>query len=494
MKKVAFILSLLCAIQLSAQVSVLDPTFGNGGAIDIVFIETPTNFAIQPSSGKILIAGTTDSIAVSNGGYLTNGVTATILRLNNNGTLDNTFDNNGYLAYDFDTLLFPNTTVRYQSRSVSISSQNDGKILLHFRIFLNSVTEYYYTARFYENGILDTSFAQNGLLLTGPYNKFYELANGQQLYINKNSIKLFSASGQPEIGFGNNGAVVVDSVENIISVKEVNGGYGIIAESTTSNISLLHRFNISNAGIVSVINTTLIYSSAASFINCAIDNNNATYLAGYISNNSVEQYGSIVKLRPDFTVDTDFALYGRLKDSTYSKYANIFFDPDGKLLIAGAHKTDSLNLSISKLNPNGTFDNNFGNNGCIESTETITYSDPFDNNIRLPQSERQTDGKIISCIKTPLGLHLERFSLSAVNAVKEHAGQLLNMYPNPATAGSVVKLATQANVAAVSVFDMQGRMVSSCPNKTITAPTAPGVYIIQILTDNGISSQKLVVE
>lgn len=491
MKQFALVLLTLLALPIAAQVNVLDPTFGSNGVVDIFTLSTPTNFAIHPS-GKIVLAGTTDTIAIHNGGYLKNGVCATVIRLNNDGTVDTTLGFNGYLALDFDTLLFPNTTVQYQSRAINIFTQNDGKILLNFYFFLNPATAYYYTARLKETGDLDTTFGQNGMIQTGPVTQFYELSNGGHLYIDNNSLRLYTANGQTESAFGNSGVVAIDSVDNIISIEELNGGYSIIATTMSAQSTSLQRFTVSSTGMVSPIQTTLIYSFKALFNSLAIDNNNNTYVSGYAYTNSVQQYGTIVKLKPDFTIDTDFALYGRFKETIPSVFNNIYIQQDGNLLTAGARRADSLNLSLNRVTTAGIFDVGFGNNGCIESTETNTAD--YNYNTIAIQSEQQADGKIVSCIKKFNSIHIERFSLSAVNAVEEHATAAAILYPNPALPGAVLTFSTKEKNVSLRVLDMQGRLISSTAGNQIIAPAANGMYVVQIISPAGVSSQKLIVK
>jgi len=130
----------------------LDSTFGTNGKVVIplsCYTEDVQKVLVQVD-GKILILGGRDSIC-SNGG------TAALIRLNTNGSFDNTFGTNGYYYIQPLTI--------YQGNTNNMVLQLDGKIL----VCGNGVTNEFKVARINSNGTVDTSFANAGLLSNAFY-------------------------------------------------------------------------------------------------------------------------------------------------------------------------------------------------------------------------------------------------------------------------------------------------------------------------------------
>ena len=128
----------------------LDNTFGTGGKVQITFGSpdaTAWTVTIQPD-GKVLIGG---RVTINQSDLL-------LVRLNTNGTLDTTFDGDGYAAYDFG--LFDHAYEIFV---------RDNKI-----ITAGVTTEFpagdFLIARFNMDGSLDTSFGTNGSVKTSINN------------------------------------------------------------------------------------------------------------------------------------------------------------------------------------------------------------------------------------------------------------------------------------------------------------------------------------
>ncbi len=120
----------------------LDNSFAGDGIAGIGFggIDIAEDLAIQPD-GKIVVTGSTES---------SKNLIA-VIRLNSNGTLDNTFSSDGKVK----------TTIKNVAVANSIAIQTDGKIIVAGD-YVNTSGIDMVVVRYKSNGALDNSFAGNG--------------------------------------------------------------------------------------------------------------------------------------------------------------------------------------------------------------------------------------------------------------------------------------------------------------------------------------------
>lgn len=190
----------------------LDPNFGNNGSVAINIIGSGMicfDAAIQPDN-KILLAG----YQGGNGGY----GNMLIVRLNKNGTLDNTFGSGG-----FYTLYITG----HHSECRQVAVQPDGKIIAAGYINTLILTSYfiydYAAIRLNTNGTLDSTFGVNGIvredlgtvdiaqavsvlsdgrIVLGGASNYYGISKSAALCLLPN--------GTPDMTFGSNGWKFID--------------------------------------------------------------------------------------------------------------------------------------------------------------------------------------------------------------------------------------------------------------------------------------------
>jgi uncharacterized delta-60 repeat protein len=164
----------------------LDGTFGVGGMISEVIgtgdYENDT-YSVLQSDGKFVVAGTS-----TNSGF---GDDITLVRLNSNGSLDNTFGSNGVVTTDIGT---------ESNVTKSIALQADGKVLVGGHAFPDGTNSGDLVVCRYlsglELGILDFSVEENSMLVyPNPINENvtlnYTLTNDETI-----SIELYDVSGK----------------------------------------------------------------------------------------------------------------------------------------------------------------------------------------------------------------------------------------------------------------------------------------------------------
>jgi uncharacterized delta-60 repeat protein len=194
-----------CALRLEPN-GTLDTSFGAGG----VFLAPPdtnTSFALvmQPDD-KFVIAG-----------FCANKLCA--LRINNDGTPDNQFGNNGRVI----------TVNSFQFTYVRLALQPDGKLVLTGTCTPASTTQGFCAVRYSRSGVLDTTFGLGGIAHTPVAGSFVVVNGGLALQpdgklvlaggcstASGNSNTNFCAAryhdtGTLDTSFGTNGTVITNA-------------------------------------------------------------------------------------------------------------------------------------------------------------------------------------------------------------------------------------------------------------------------------------------
>ena len=322
------------------------------------------------NSGKILLSGSSN--------YNFN-----LIQLNENGSFDTSFGNNGVVYYSVNTrnrssymfikednkiitggsshsntgsniskttqLQFSQTgqfesSINFNtqfgiSRINSVVEQSTGKIIA-FCENQTPTSDDVLFARYNSDGSIDSSFGTNGTitLFTGVPNKMIQLSNGKlaTCYLNSPFINMYNSNGTLDTTYGNNGTVNID-----------------VLNSFTSNVNT-------------------IKSSLDGTIFVACSTNSANF--------------GILKVLPNGTTDTSFGTNGlALIDFNYFSTTDLEIARDiqilsnGKIIVTGFLRFSSqiIATAVVCLLPNGTIDTSFGTNGKI-ITQYGNYTTPAD--------------------------------------------------------------------------------------------------------------------
>lgn len=179
----------------------IDNSFGNNGIIKTAIGSGNDDlFSLRvQSDGKILAAGTTD-----NGTF-----DFCLVRYNSDGSLDNSFGNNGIVITDFDN--------RYD-RATSIQIQPDGKILVGGIAEITNGNMDFACVRYNINGSLDNTFGSGGkvtknIMTVNDYCYKLVLQNDGKIILSgfsDNAYALFRiyADGSTDYSFGGGSGMV----------------------------------------------------------------------------------------------------------------------------------------------------------------------------------------------------------------------------------------------------------------------------------------------
>lgn len=350
---------------------VLDNSFGTNGIVKFNDAASINNYyfalALQ-SDGKILVAGNNrDNITFEN--------TYRIRRYNANGTVDNTFGNNGTAS------IF--TTTGDDGVINNISLQTDGKILVSFETAPDDPA----ITRLNADGSPDNTFGTNGLLVPDisipgvSYNYVKALANGKILVSayfpgaggTEILVYQLNNNGMIDLAFGVNGKFQYSLPGNVLTIQNLNlqsdgkiivGGYNYDPNSSSADVKLmLIRLNTNGSpdntfgtqGIATM--TPESGDIEATSVHVLSDDKLIINYGNYDS-----LYSGLVKFTANGTPDVTFndnTAVKIIKDIELGNFvAGIEVQADKKIVFAGASATDINDLEyhtvIGRLKASGT--------------------------------------------------------------------------------------------------------------------------------------------
>ncbi|MFA5366457.1 MAG: hypothetical protein WC333_00840 [Dehalococcoidia bacterium] len=317
--------------------------------------------AIQ-NDGKILVGGTFNSYS---------GVTANgIIRLNTNGSVDNTFNGGG----------------GFNNEVHSIVVQNDNKILIGGIFTSYSGVTANRIIRLNTNGNIDNTFnsgtgfntnvrsiaIQNDgkILVGGGFNSYSGVTANRIIRLNTNG----GIDNTFSIGAGFNGA-------STYSIAIQNDGKILVGGDFTSYSGVTANYIIRLNTDGSIDNT---FNSGTGFDttvwSMAIQNDGKILIGGDFTSYSGVTANRIIRLNTDGSVDNTFSTGSGFNNSPLT----IAIQNDGKILVGGNFLTYSgvTAINIIRLNTNGSIDNTFDTGTGFDSSQ-------------IPSIKIFNDGKIL---------------------------------------------------------------------------------------------------
>lgn len=493
------------------QSLVLDSTFGTNGFT--------TSSETNLSEGIYDIALQSDGKIIANLNYrlpddLTERNNSVLIRYNQNGSIDSNFGNNGKYYFNNNTY--------FENRSYFKVLNND-KIIV---IYTNGTSnEEIFLTRLNSNGTLDTSFGQSGIinvsslqfdfdsaplcLFVQPDNKI--LVGGVAFVGNyyDAGVVRFNENGQVDTSFGNNGLVTIDTnnipntnvLEFFSSIviqsdgKIVLGGgrtglnqtipdiYDFLSVRLNQDGSLDQDFG--NNGVV----VTSDPSSTESIQRIVLNQEEEIIVMGTLydlgdDNNykiAVAKYNSSGVFVPSFGTNGIFQLETNITNSNQFGY-DLDILADGKLLISGFSRDSSVDIKmlIAKLNQNGSLDTTFSNNGIyLENLDS--FSAAITDTVILPDDSILIAGGFFNS-NDENDCFLARLiseNLVTINFDKKR----FEIYPNPTTNLLNITDSNNTTIDKITLTDLYGKiLIEQRENLSIinVEHLPQGIYFMEI--------------
>ncbi len=318
-----------------------DLTFNKGTGFDDY-----VNSIVVLANGKILIAGNFT---------LYNDVPVNkIVRLNNDGSLDTTFNVSTNFNYEINKIIV----------------QPDNKIIVGGAFFQFSGDLNNGIVRLNEDGSKDTTFVTgsgfNGevfslalqndgkIIIVGGFNSYNGLTHNRIVRLNSNG----SVDSTFITGSGLTNRTYAISIQT--NGKILVGGE-FLAYNGASNTDFLIRLNADGS-----LDTTFVGANETNnTVRSIAIQTNGRILVGFDSNN-------IIRINPDGTKDLTFNTETEFNNSSIRVYS-ITLQTDNKIIVCGARGNPSiLREGITRYNENGTRDTTFNSFiGFNKATKTI---------------------------------------------------------------------------------------------------------------------------
>ena len=362
-------------IEIFAQPGALDLTFGINGIVTTSIDTNSANgysVAIQ-TDGKIVMVG--------NSGPTINRDFA-IVRYNTNGTLDNSFGNNGIVTTDIGA---------ESDEAYDVAIQSDGKILVVGHSKFGQYNDFS-AVRYNTDGSLDSTFSNDGKVSTslGTYDYAYSVViqNDGKIILGGTSYDAFTnqffalvrynSDGSLDSTFDNDGKVTTlyniygDGANNLtIQTDGKIVVVGMSRNSLNSDLAVL-RYN-SNGSLDPTfdfdgIATTSFSDGNDGALSVAIQNDGKILVAGAssIGNNNfnfaMARYNTNGSL--DLTFNNDGIVTTPIGNSANGY--SVALQSDGKIILGGfSSSVNNSDFTLARYNTNGSLDSNFGNNGIV---------------------------------------------------------------------------------------------------------------------------------
>ena len=355
-----------------AQDGVLDPDFDTDGTVttNVLDNDQGNDVVIQPD-GKILVAGS-------------NGTNFAVVRYNPDGTLDPSFSDDGIVA----------TTFGDSSEAGGLVLDSEGRIVAAGR-----AGDDFAVARYESNGELDTSFGDNGLMITD---------------FNQPGSSYTSAVGTNVTLDGGGNIVVVGYVRN---GSEYND-FTIVRYTPDGDLDT--TFNSGGnlpPGRAGIITTSVNFDQEDQAYAVAVQPDGKIIVVG--DTNGAPGVFVMLRYNSDGALDTDFGNEGQVYAAT-NKVAtgrDVALQADGMIVVTAAISVidettincinsggdrycEYKDMWTGRFDSNGDPDVGFGANGEVVTPVSERGNDDLGRGIAI-----QPDGKIIVVGHTDVSIH-----------------------------------------------------------------------------------------
>jgi uncharacterized delta-60 repeat protein len=516
MRQFTFFLLFISTLVQAQFNGTVDSTFAGSGVVLYDYNQSMSDEMVRKATfgpdGKLYV-----------GGY-TNGQNRNILivRFNEDGTPDPDFGGNGAVAFD--------PSLGGNDELFDLLVTDDNKVMVIGGTNAGQVDQV--IARFNEDGSLDPTFNQTGILITG--NSYWDiwssgwideegriLAAGasSSLEGSQLSVGRYLSDGAADNSFGFQGTSILDFDENEYYLDidgNISGMYFLLAVAGDKNylIAMDDKGDIDYSfGTNGKVNLDLLQDYEE--VPYQVKTNPAdgsVYVVGAAIDGSLEQDLFVAKFFNNGSLDPDFAIDGVYRADLASGGDDVVADlhvlEDGSLLLSGMiARNGGLNLMTTQLSSDGFLSFSYGENGVIEYPVENDV-DELGGQICLDLSgdiyiygmseQPESDDMVIIKLKTNTATGTTDRAIPNVRHFE--------VYPNP-TKGPLnltFELEQQQPVE-IQMLQLDGRLMYSQPYQPTTAglqsielsqalgKAKPGMYLLQLQMEAGVISRKFVV-
>jgi len=389
-----------------------DMAFGTGGISLINFFNSVALLDLQlQSDGKILLAGS-NYTGLDTGPGGSPIIHAFVIRYHPNGVIDSSFAVNGvFEVTDYNQSEFSSVFVQ-SDQSLRLISYSDG------------IT---YITKLTSAGTLDNSFGTNGSRALSNLSTFFFLNRGA-IALNDGSILSY---GMDDTGFANPKFVLLktDVSGDVITSFGQNGIATFDMDSNPNTFETVAKAQeLSDGKIV---------------------------LAGEYGTNDV-----LMRLKTDGTPDSTFATNGLLAHTL--PFSDMVVQPSGKILVGGRTQVSASDwqLTVSRLNVDGTTDNSFNATGTFEFDFSNGYEWMYC--MVLTSPDRLLIGGETDYIDQFSDFLLAEIDMSESLGLPTDKSDEFSIYPNPFS--DKVKIAIEdESLTSIQLTDAMGRLIANYP-------------------------------
>lgn len=515
-KIIAFFFAIINVTSYAQTAGTLDSTFNGTGkyTFDFGFQDNLNDVKIQPDQ-KIVCTG----VALNTGfmGELK------VIRLNPDGTPDNTFATNGIFTY----------LVTSETYGVESFIRNDGKIVV---AGLAATTFGYYDfllVRLNSDGSLDSTFGTNGSAVANISSRddltqaMTVQSDGKILisgtitdsinYYNNPSIIRFTENGTIDSTFGINGitmipALDIDNEATSIAIQSdgkivMAGHYSKVFTGAMDFDVLVVRVDTNGVPDATFGNNGVVKTSINGGIDdsfgIALDSAQNIFVGGFTTlpftltlDMVLLKYDNAGVLDPGFGNAGIVTFNNADEDVAY----DLKIQADNKIVLGGGSGLGFFGpraIAVWRYLPNGTPDNSFGTNGFV-----TTYIGPGFQDINT--MALQADGKIVGAGKFYNTTQNDIFVLRYLNDVSSSVTELpghnsFSVYPNPSSTAFAISGLTPGFKNEIVILNAIGQIAYSAisENSTMSIQTGKipdGIYFVRVKTNAVVRTQKLCIK
>ena len=519
--KLIFLLLILFVSNVNfAQFGTLDTSFGRGG-----IVITPFN-GFDAAVQSLLIQP--DKKIIAGGSITKSGTTQfSLARYNSDGNLDETFGNLGQVITEYPELMV----------MTSMALQSDGKIIEAGNLYNSSVSiSRFVLVRYHSNGILDTSFGIDGRVITNISDKLDRIASiliqndGKIIASGATSddatysdfaMVRYNSDGTLDTSFGNNGVVVtsIKAWDYANAITTQNDNELIIAGATSKDFDLTlgfdYNFSVAKFDKYGVLDPT--FGDGGFVIIASPDANEKALSVKVLSDGKIvlagEHHSSkyafmLAQLFPNGNLDASFGDNGVVVNGLSNEFIeSVAMQIDGKFLITEYHGTGgccSADIKLMRFLEDGNFDTTFGTNG-------IVTADFLNENNQANSIVVQDDGKILiggvsgNQIHSDYGLARFNSELALSTPVNQIVNNTFFAYPNPVNQSVNLDFnLKESQKLDVDLFNINGVKVTNLLNNKqfplgfttqklqLPETLSKGVYFLSISNGTLLSNIKIV--